>query len=289
MSAAVGIPGHRPTLSPADFGFVRELVRQRAAIVLEEGKEYFVEMRLEHVARDSGFSSIDDLVAKARMPGSGDLQTRIVEALTTNETHFFRDAHVFDALKTHLWPDLLRRRPADAAIDVWSAGCSTGQEPYSIAMTFLEAAPSSRVRMRILATDLCAKMVAATRAGRYGQLEVDRGLPPSMQAKYVRRDGAEWVMTDEVRRMVEARPLNLIEPWPPLPRMDVIFLRNVLIYFDIETKRAIFRRIREVLRPDGCLFLGGAESPFGVDDAFERAALGNSVCYRLRSTGQEAS
>ncbi len=268
-----------------DFEYVRRLVRERAAIVLEDGKAYLAESRLVPVAREEGFASVAELIARIRSERFGRLHRKVVEAMTTNETSFFRDVAPFEALRTVGFPELLARRATERVLHVWCAAASTGQEPYSVAMLLREHFPELATwTVRLLATDLSTEVLARARAGRFTQLEVNRGLPASCLVRYFERDGAYWVLGEEVRRMVEFRELNLAEPWPPLPPMDVVLLRNVLIYFDLDTKRAVLGRLRRVLRADGWLFLGGAETTLNVDDAFERVQVGRASAYRVRAS-----
>jgi chemotaxis protein methyltransferase CheR len=271
------------SLSVADFDFVRALVRDASAIQIEPGKEYLVESRLLPLARATGQGSVPELVHELRRNPAGPLREQVVEAMTTNETSFFRDTHPFRALATAVLPELMKARRAERAITIWSAACSSGQEAYSIAMVLADTlAADPGWRTRIVATDLSQEMLVRTRRGRYTQLEVNRGLPAPQLVKHFRRAGTEWEAAPGLRAMVETRVLNLAAPWPPLPPMDVVFLRNVLIYFDIETKRRILARVRDVLRPDGWLFLGGAETTLNLDDAFERVQIERAMAYRLR-------
>jgi chemotaxis protein methyltransferase CheR len=192
--------------------------------------------------------------------------------MVTTETSFFRDVHPFETLRTTVLPDLLRRRRAERRLGVWCAACSTGQEPYSFALLVREHfSELAGWRVDILATDLSADVLARARAGRYGQIEVNRGLPAALLVKYFRQHGATWELNEDVRRMVEFRELNLTRPWPALPPADLIFLRNVMIYFDVETKRSILGRAARALRPNGYLLLGGAETTLNLCDSFRRA------------------
>jgi chemotaxis protein methyltransferase CheR len=268
-------------LGQFEFDFLRGLIRERSAIVLEPGKEYLVESRLGPLLRQRGFPSAVELVAALRAAPRGELARVVVEAMTTNETSFFRDVHPFETLRTTILPELLVARALERKLRIWSNACSSGQEAYSIAMLLAEHFPQLRDwDVSILATDLSRDMVHRTQEGTYGQLEVNRGLPASHLAKYFIRCGTHWQVKPDLRRLVQAREMNLAEPWPPLVRFDVIMLRNVLIYFDLETKRAILRRARQVLRPDGVLFLGSAETTVMVDDAWERLTGGSWVAYR---------
>lgn len=272
------------TITTTDFDYISTLVRSRSAIVLERGKEYLIEARLQPLARERGAGTVAGLVHELRRAPSGPLRDLVVEAMTTNETSFFRDAHPFTALADQVLPDLVRARSGVRALNIWCAACSSGQEPYSIAMLvhdLVGADPGWRVRL--LATDLSPAMLARTRAGLYTQFEVNRGLPAHRLVRHFRRQGLEWQIEEPLRRMVETRALNLDEDFPGVPAMDLIFLRNVLIYFDIATKRKILARIRRVLRPDGYLVLGGAETTLNLDDAFERVQIGRAPVYRLRA------
>ncbi len=211
------------------------------------------------------------------------LKQKVVEAMTTNETSFFRDRNPFECLRNSVLPELLPRRAADRSLRIWSAACSTGQEPYSIAMLLREHFPELRDwRVQITASDLSTECLERARQGRYGQLEVGRGLPTPLLTKFFFRDGLEWVMHEDLRRMITFRVLNLLDPDLTLPPMDIVFLRNVLIYFDKETCQQILGRVRQLLRPDGFLFLGGAETTHFLDDAFERVQLSQAGCYRLK-------
>lgn len=268
-------------IGTSEFNFVRELVRSQSAIVLEPGKEYLVESRLTSVARGEGFASVDQFIAQLRTRPNQQLQRRVIEAMTTNETSFFRDGHPFEALRHHVVPELLKRRATERTLTIWCGASSSGQEPYTILMLLKElGVPAPGWTVRLLCTDISEEMLERTRAGRYSQLEVNRGLPAPMLVKYFQKQGADWVVREELRRMIDARQLNLAEPWSWVPACDIVFLRNVLIYFDVPTKRDILGRIRRVLRPDGYLFLGGAETTLNLDDAYERLTLDKAVAYR---------
>ncbi len=271
------------SLTTADFDYIRDVVRRRSAIVLEPGKEYLVESRLVPLARKEGEQTIGQLVTRMRREGDGPLLGRVVDAMTTNETSFFRDNHPFDALQRLVLPELIKARGKDRRLSIWCAAASSGQEPYSITMLLKDALqlhPGWRVSL--LATDISQDVLDRTRDGRYTQLEVNRGLPVAMLVRYFDRVGTHWQVKQEMRSMVQTRLLNLALPLPAIGAFDVVFLRNVLIYFDAPTKRAVLQRVRQVLRPDGYLFLGGAETTLGIDDAFERVVLDRATAYRLR-------
>lgn len=270
-------------LNPADAQFLSALVRQRSAIVLEPEKGYLLEARLAPLARTEGFGSIDAMVSHLRSHPPNGLPHKVVEAMTTNETSFFRDLHPFEALRTVVIPEVLRRRQAERRLTIWCAASSSGQEPYTVAMTLLQHFPElAGWSVQILGTDISGPMIARCRAGRYGQLEVNRGLPATLLLKYFEKRGMEWQVKPELQRWCEFRELNLIEPWGPLPPMDVVFLRNVLIYFDLETKRRILDGVRGILNPWGHLFLGGAETTLNLGDRFQRVPFDKAGCYRLK-------
>ena len=270
------------TLAAADFAYVRELVHRRSAIFLETGKEYLVETRLLAIIQASGEGSLDQLVSRLRSSPEGSLHKRVVEAMTTNETSWFRDRHPYDALESVILPDLLHRRANERRLTIWSAAAASGQEAYSIAMVLHDRlAADPTWTLRVLATDLSEEMVRRTKAGRYSQLEVNRGLPATKLVRHFTRAGTQWQVNEPLRRMVDARQLNLDAPFPPLPPVDVMFLRNVLIYFKVDTKRQVLDRVRRVLRPGGYLVLGAAETTLNVD-AFERVPLDKTTVYRLR-------
>jgi len=269
-------------LDTTDFCYVRDLVQRRAAIVLETEKTYLVESRLQPLARREGFLNIAELVAKLRMSATGELHGRVVEAMTTNETSFFRDLQPFEAFRKVILPELIAKR-ATRQLRIWCAACSTGQEPYSIAMLLREHFPQLATwDVKILATDLSTQVLEKARSGSFNQIEVNRGLGAPYLSKYFDRQGLTWQLKAPIRQMIEFRHMNLIEPWPTLPSMDVVFIRNVLIYFDIQTKKDILRRVRHLLRPDGYLFLGGAESTMNLDDSFVRTEVEKFSVYRLR-------
>ena len=268
------------SLAAPDFDYIAQLVHRRSAIVLEPGKEYLAESRLESVARENGLQSVTELVHHMRS-GSMDLGDAVVDAMTTNETSFFRDIHPFDALRESVLPELIAARRVARSLTIWCAATSSGQEPYSLAMILREHFPEVRDwQIRIIATDISPSMLTRTREGRYSQLEVNRGLPASLLVKYFTRDGMHWVVAEELRRMVSTQFLNLAERWPVLPPFDLILMRNVLIYFDVATKQQILGKVRQQLRPDGLLLLGGAETTMNLDANFERVPHGRSTWYR---------
>ena len=258
-------------MTPDDFAFVCRLVRDRSAIVLEPGKEYLVEARLTPVARKYSLDSVGDLVSRLRSSTETELRARVIEAMVTTETSFFRDLAPFETLRKTVLPELIAARAREKRLNVWSAACSTGQEPYSFVITLRDHFPELAAwRVSVLATDLSSDVRAKAREGVYSQIEVNRGLPAKAMLAHFRQEGIGWKLNDDIRAAVEFREMNLVRPWPLLPKMDIIFLRNVMIYFDVDTKKAILSRVAKVLSPDGYLILGAAETTLNLDDSFRR-------------------
>jgi chemotaxis protein methyltransferase CheR len=269
-------------LAEQDFDYIRDLVRDRAAILLEPGKEYLAETRLVSVVRRAGLGSVSELVATLREDDGSGLSEQVVDALTTNETSFFRDVYPFESLRSHVLPDLIERKGLSRSLFVWSVGCSSGQEPYSVAMLLREDFPElADWQVSILGTDVSVAMLERARAGRYGQIEVNRGLPAHLLVKYFRRSGLDWQIDDSIRSMVRFRHQNLVDPWPSLPPMDLVLMRNVMIYFDVPTKQQILGRMRDVLTPHGYLLLGTSETTLHLDGTFRRHAVGPTGWYRI--------
>jgi two-component system, chemotaxis family, protein-glutamate methylesterase/glutaminase len=268
-------------LTEAQFGYVADLVRRSSAIVIDTSKGYLVESRLTPIAQRHGLGSVRDLVQRLQGSVQNGLHAEVIDAMTTNETSWYRDVSPFQALEKWVLPALLKARAESRQLVIWSAACSSGQEPYSIAMLLREHfGELTDWYVRILASDLSTKMLTRAATGRYTQLEVNRGLPANLLVKYFTRDGMHWQISDEIRRMVEFRSINLVQPWPHVPTVDVVLLRNVLIYFDLPTKRAVLDRVRRIMRPDGYLFLGAAESPLNIHDGYARAPFDRSACYQ---------
>ncbi|MFM2094557.1 MAG: hypothetical protein RIS70_1681 [Planctomycetota bacterium] len=271
------------TLNPDAISYVCTLVRRKSAIELDEAKAYLIEARLNPMARRHGFPSTTEMIRTLQTLPKPDMERQLVEAMTTNETSFFRDAHPFEAMKSTIVPNVMRCRSSQKSLTIWSAACSTGQEAYSIAMLLREQFPElAQWKVQILGTDLSDDVLAKARAGRFSQVEMNRGLPAALLAKYFRRDGMQWELSPEIRGMASFSKLNLIERWPPMPQIDIVFLRNVLIYFSPETKKSILAKVRSTMAPHGVLFLGAAETTMGLDNAFEREQVNNSVFYRLK-------
>jgi chemotaxis protein methyltransferase CheR len=272
------------SLTASEFAYISGLVRRDAAIVLEPGKEYLVEARLMPLARQTGAATVSEFVLRAQKKPEPDVHRRIVDALTTNETSFFRDGEPFTAMTTMVLPELVASRAPGRHLRVWSAACSSGQEAYTLAMQLHDTLPNGW-SYEILGTDISTEVLARAEAGRYSQLEVNRGLPAAALVKHFERVGSQWQVAAHLRKNVTFRRLNLAASLPPLGQFDVIFLRNVLIYFDVATKRSVLERAGSVLKPDGWLFLGSAETTIGIDDRFDRVVTGRTSAYRLRPAG----
>lgn len=271
-------------MSPADFKFVSDLMRQESAVLLEPGKEYLVETRLAPVARQSGLASVVELVEQLKRAADAVLKNAVVDALTTNETSFFRDFQPFEAFKKNVVPLLMAKRKAEKRLSIWSAAASTGQEPYSIAMILKESFPElASWNVSLYATDLCSAALERAKSGAYSQLEVNRGLPAPLLVKYFKKQGNEWRISDDLKKIVTFAQLNLIKPWSGIGPFDVVFIRNVLIYFDLETKQEILAKIRKVMAPDGYLILGSAETTLNIDSNFERSPFERGSCYQLKA------
>jgi chemotaxis protein methyltransferase CheR len=256
-------------VTPLDYEFLRKVLKERSGLDLSSDKQYLVESRLIPLARRVGLSGIAELVAKIR-GGFDALTAEVVEAMTTNETFFFRDKIPFDHLRETILPALVQTRANRRALRIWCAASSTGQEPYSIAMCLKEFGPAlAGWRVEIVATDLSQAVLEKSKAGIFSQFEVQRGLPIQMLVKYFTQIGELWQLNADIRAMVQHRQLNLLQDFSYLGTFDVIFCRNVLIYFDQDTKVGIFDRLARVLEPDGVLALGAAESVVGISDTFK--------------------
>jgi chemotaxis protein methyltransferase CheR len=267
-------------MQSASFARIQALVKERAAIVLEPSQEYLVESRLEPIAKARGYRNVDEMCQYLRS-ASADLVSELVEAMTTNETSFFRDHAPFEALRLHVLPELMMRRAEVRQLDIWCAASSTGQEPYSVALLIREHFPElGSWNVRILATDLSKTVLEKARAGRYRQVDINRGICAAYLSKYFKREGNEYELDREVKKLVRFDEVNLIQNWPLLPTFDLIFVRNVLIYFDVEAKRSILTRAHRQLAADGYLFLGGSEALPGDDLGFERLPIARAGCYR---------
>ncbi|WP_243147047.1 protein-glutamate O-methyltransferase CheR [Scytonema sp. UIC 10036] len=272
-------------VSTTEFDYLRQLVYDYSCVVLYADKTYLAELHLQPIAESRGFASIGDLVSYLRNQTFGNLHIQVIEALVTNETSFFRDVYPFEALKCVVLPELIEKRAMQRSLNIWCAACSNGQEPYSIAMLIREHFPMLATwSVRLIASDFSTKVLARARKGCYNQMEIKRGLPQLLREKYFHKLNNNWQIKEEISQMVDFRQMNLVQSWSSLPEIDVIFLRNILIYFDIPTKKALLKKVRQQLRPDGFLFLGSGETTINLDESFERVQFDKSICYRLHNT-----
>jgi chemotaxis protein methyltransferase CheR len=268
-------------IQPENYRFLQQHVYFHAGIVLEDDKHYLFESRLAPIIRQLGLGSIDDLCALLQTSRQIEVGRRVVEAMTTNETYFFRDLAQYDAIRSFLLPRLKEERRDTRRLRFWSAAASTGQEAYSMAMLLIEAGLSDW-NVEILGTDFSSQVLERARSGKYHQIEVNRGLPAALLVKYFRRCGVEWQLSDVVRRMVSFEPIDLRSSMHAFGPFDLIFCRNVMIYFDEETKLRILKELHRTLFRGGWLLLGGAETAFCVEEWFERLTVGNATIYVAR-------
>jgi chemotaxis protein methyltransferase CheR len=259
-------------VTPPDYEYLRKLLKDQSGLDLSADKQYLIESRLLPLARKAGLAGISELVQKMK-GGASNIIAQVVEAMTTNETFFFRDKVPFDHFREKIMPELLQSRASRKSLRIWCAAGSTGQEPYSLAMCLKEmSAALAGWRVEILATDLSQEVLEKSRAGIYSQFEVQRGLPIQLLVKYFKQIGELWQINADVRAMVQQRPLNLLHDFSQLGSFDVIFCRNVLIYFDQATKSNIFDRLARTIEPDGFMVLGAAETVVGLTEAFKPVA-----------------
>ena len=255
-------------MNPTEYEYLRKFLKDNSGLDLSADKQYLIESRLLPLARKAGLSSIAELVQKLQA-GSRQMINDVVEAMTTNETFFFRDKVPFDHFRDHIMPEIIKARAGKRSVRIWCAAGSTGQEPYSLAMCLKEmGAALTGWRVEIIATDLSQEVLEKAKAGVYSQFEVQRGLPIQMLVKYFKQTGETWQINPELRAMIQHRQLNLLHDFAQLGTFDVIFCRNVLIYFDQDTKINIFNRLARQIEPDGFLVLGAAETVVGLTDTF---------------------
>lgn len=269
------------SLATSDIDFLRGLIARQSGNVISARQVYMLEQRLVPVAQEIGLTSVRELVEALRKDSRQQLSAKVAEAVTVNETSFFRDMHLFQALKTKIIPEIVERNQLRRTIDIWCAACSSGQEPYSTAMVFREHFPFlNSWNIRILATDISEEMLERTKQGVYSQLEVNRGLPMKTLLRFFDRHGAHWKAKNELRSMVTCRRLNLTQGWPRIGVFDIVMARNVLIYFDQASKTRILHKMKRAIASDGYLFIGSAEMLLGLSVPFERQEIDGTVCYR---------
>lgn len=274
----------QPDLGAAEFKALREFVRQKSGIQLGDDKSFLAVTRLTPLLWRHKIRTFVELVAGLAKDPNGGLAQETLDLMTTNETWFFRDAGPFDGLRDEILPEMIRNRAPQRKLRVWSAACSAGQEAYSMAMTLLHHFEQVRGwDVKIVATDISEAMLERVRKADYDQFEVNRGLPLTLLIKYFEQSGLRWKLKPELKAMVEAQSLNLNAAWPPLPRFDVVFLRNVLIYFDHADKRKILERVAYQLAPDGVLFLGGSEMMEDISEKFVPVGLKRGRYFKLKA------
>lgn len=291
-------------LTEIDFKNLRDYIQGIIGLSIQDDKRYLIIQRLEPVARACGCRNFAEFYLKLREKKDPELNDRIIGAITTNETSFFRDIHPFKTFREKVLPvvcDWIRdrksrlymRRGPKAAI--WCAAASTGQEPYSLAMSVLDAVGGNKVPgvlpedFSIIATDVSAGVLAKAISGRYDKMEIARGLPEDFRRRFFREEKDVWVIHEDIQKLVDFRRLNLVESFQFLGGFDVIFCRNVLIYFDIKTRAEIFDQFYHMLNEEGYLFLGASENIFGTTDKFESHHFGRTIIYKKNPTARGPS
>jgi len=274
-------PPSRVEIRCENYRFLQRYIHAETGIVLENDKHYLVETRLLPIVRRLDLDSLDDLCALLQGRHSSDAGRQVLEAMTTNETYFFRDPSQYEAIRTQLLPRLAVERAATRKMRFWSAAASTGQEAYSLAMLLIQAGFDDW-DVQILGTDFSSRVVERARSGKYLQIEVNRGLPASLLVRHFRRAGADWQLSRAVRRMVTFETIDLRQSMRALGPFDLVFCRNVMIYFDAETRNNLLRELHGTLFRGGWLLLGGAETTFGYEKWFERQSLENATVYIAR-------
>jgi chemotaxis protein methyltransferase CheR len=288
-------------VSPQEFQAIQTLVRSLCGLVLSDDKTYLVRTRLDAIVQAHGCATFSEYLSRVQQFNAVAMRDELVEALTTGETSFNRDSHPFTAFRCHILPaladEIRRRRKLGSAYPmakIWSAGCSTGQEPYSIAMAVRDFVVTDYRKdlkpddFSILATDVSAKSLSVAKEGRYYERELDRGLPAELRNRYFSRSGDTWVINDELRRQIDFRRFNFLDPLSDLGSFDVIFCRNVLIYFDAATRQALCDQFYNLLTMDGLLILGAAESLYGLTTPFHLEEIGKTFAYRKRNETPKA-
>lgn len=272
-------------MTPADFDYVSQVLRRRSGLVLTPEKAYLIQSRVGPLLRRHGIASLDALVLRMRR-GDEKLTRDVVEAMTTNESFFFRDKTPFDHFEKLILPRLLQARASERRLRIWCAAASTGQEPYSLAMILRERAHLLKDwKVDIIGTDLSTDVLERAKAGLYSQFEVQRGLPVQLLVKYFTKEGDQYRIKDEIRGAVQYKVANLLDPFVGFGTFDVVFCRNVLIYFDEPTKRSVLDRIAQLMPDDGYLLLGAAESVVGVTQSFLPHECARGVSVKVQRAG----
>ncbi|MEQ9472785.1 MAG: protein-glutamate O-methyltransferase [Roseitalea porphyridii] len=266
------------SMSGLDFAFISGMLKQRSGLIVSQDKMYLLESRLMPIVRKRGMKDLTDLISQLKSGREEGLAQEVTEAMTTNESFFFRDTRPFDILRDQILPGMLEKNASRRSLRIWCAAASSGQEPYSIAMTLKELGPKvAGWRFDIIGTDISRDILQKAKAGLYSQFEVQRGLPITLLVKYFQKSGDLWQIDAGLRGMVQYREQNLLTNFSSLGKFYIIFCRNVLIYFDQPTKKDVLDRIASITNPDGCLFLGGAETVLGISDKFKPMAGARGV------------
>ena len=273
-----------PELTTGNYAFLQEYIRRESGIALGQDKLYLLKSRLLPIMEGEHLGSLDELCQRLRNAPTAALRRSVVEAMTTHETLFFRDPAVYEALRTSIIPAIVSARKSTRSMRIWSAACSSGQEPYSLAMLLLESGLADW-NIEILGTDLSTQILERAAAGSYLQIEINRGLPAPLLVKYFQRSGLGWLVKSEVRKFVRFTQFDLRNDMRSLGAFDLLLCRNVLIYFDIETRKKILSGIRGVLHPGGYFLMGSSETTFNLDDNFVRSTCGATTVYQVPAPG----
>lgn len=256
-------------MNDQDYKYLEDMLKSTSGLIITREKMYLLESRLLPLARDYDLHGLEALVSALRTGRHPDLRQKVIDAMTTNETSFFRDKTPFDLLMQRVLPPIMENRKASKKLRIWSAACSSGQEPYSIAMLMKEEAQKfAGWNVEIVATDIAQHILDTAQKGIYSQFEVQRGMPIQMLVKYFSKKEDKWEIKPEIKSMITFKKFNLLENMAVLGKFDIVFCRNVLIYFDVPTKGVVLSGINKVLQPDGALFLGGAETVMGITSEF---------------------
>jgi chemotaxis protein methyltransferase CheR len=280
----------RLSVSKESVDFIITLLHRESGLVLDSSKTYLIEARLEPIACEAGLGSIDALCRHLKQNPTSLLLQKVVDAMATNETSFFRDVIPFDIVRNLLLPDLLKANQKQRQIRIWSAACATGQEPYSLAMLLCNIESTlAGWDVRILATDLVERVLERARSGIYTQYEIQRGLPAQYMTRFFDQVDTDWKIRPEVKRWIEFKRLNLLYDFSSFGKFDIIFCRNILIYFDNASKKKVLEGMAASLAPHGALLLGGGETPLGITDRLTRIEVGRGVYYRRNDTPLSSS
>lgn len=269
------------SLSEQDYSFIRNLLEERTAIVLEKSKDYLIVSRLQLLKEKKQYADIQSILSKVKQEQCEQTIQEIINIMTTNETSFFRDIHPFTAIKESILPSLLNRMEKEKTINIWCGGCSTGQEPYSLAMLICEYFPQllQQVKLNLLATDISTDALEQAIKGQYTSMEVSRGLPQPMLLKYFQQKDQYWVIKDHIRSLVQFKQFNLCDSWAEIPKLDLVFLRNVMIYFHENTRIRILNTLQDKLKIGSCFFIGGSEILPANSPYFKREFTSGSYYY----------